>query len=51
MTTIQIPDSLFAAIQTISERIKNQDRRGTADPYLYELRDKEEVPCDSDTLT
>jgi hypothetical protein len=43
-----IPDEIYAQLIDLSTELKTQDRRGTADPYVYELRDKEEVPTSDD---
>jgi hypothetical protein len=48
MKTIEISDEMYEALVKLSKDFKEQDNRGTASPYMYQLRDKKTIPSHSD---
>lgn len=47
MKTLEISDELYEKLKYLSDEIKNQNNRGTADPYFYQILTYDKIPTDS----
>lgn len=45
MKTIEVTDEIYEFLINLSHEINNQDHRGTAMPYIFQIQTKEEVPA------